>query len=343
MPKTGIVCTIGPASTHETILRSMVRSGMHIARLNFSHSARKDLLARIDLIRRINSKCNKCVKILGDLEGPRIRMGSIAGSGPIHLKKNQVLWLTNKDVEGDGDTASFDYPGSLDVIKNGHHIFIDDGTIALKVTGRRKDALKTEVVVGGNLKEHKGVNIPDAKLVFRGLSRDDKENIRFSVKHKFEYIAQSFVRTKEDILKVKALLPSNRNGPKVIAKIESREGILNIDDIIKASDGIMVARGDMGIAIPIYKVPVVQKLIIKKCNLAGKPVITATQMLESMTENLIPTRAEVTDVANAIIDGTDYVMLSGESAVGKHPAETVRMMEEIIKFTESYLAGEAKI
>lgn len=316
---------------------------MRIARLNFSHSAPKDLKTRIDLIRKINSKCNKCVSILGDLEGPRIRMGAIAGGGPIKIKRHQVLWLTNKDVEGEGDTASFDYPGSLDVIKNGHYIYIDDGTIALKVIGRRKDALKTEVVVGNRLKEHKGVNIPDAKLVFRGLSQDDKDNIRFSVKHKFEYIAQSFVRTKDDVLKVKALLPGNGNGPKIIAKIESREGILNIDEIIKAADGIMVARGDMGIAIPIYKVPVVQKLIIKKCNLAGKPVITATQMLESMTENRIPTRAEVTDVANAILDGTDYVMLSGESAVGKHPAETVRMMEDIIKFTESYIGGEAKI
>jgi pyruvate kinase len=343
MPKTKIICTLGPASSTETILNQMVQAGMSVARLNFSHAEFKDLTQRISLIRKINKKCNKCVKLLGDLEGHRIRVGKFKDAKPIRLRKHDIIWLTQGDVEGEGDVIPFDYPGSLDVVKNGYHVYIDDGNIALKVVGRKKKRLKTEVVVGGFLKERKGVNIPDAKLVFRGLSENDKRDARFCIKNGVEYIAQSFVRTRDDILKVRELLPDATNRPKVIAKIESREGIHNIDEIIKVSDGIMVARGDMGVAIPIYEVPVVQKMIIKKCNLAGKFVITATQMLESMTENRLPTRAEASDVANAIIDGTDYVMLSAESAVGKYPVETVRTMERIIKFTEAYLGGTAEI
>jgi pyruvate kinase len=343
MPKTKIICTLGPASSTETVLKEMVRAGMSIARLNFSHAQPKELDARLALIRKINKKCSKCVKLLGDLEGHRIRIGEFEGSRPIKLKKHDIVWVAQGDAIGSPGKISFDYSGSLDVIKNGHHIYIDDGNIALKVIGRKGKSLKTQVIVGGLLKERKGVNIPDAKLKFRGLSDNDKKNIRFCIKNNIEYIAQSFVRTKDDILRVKELLPNTTTRPRVIAKIESRDGIHNIDDIIKVSDGIMVARGDMGVAIPIYEVPVVQKLIIKKCNLAGKFVITATQMLESMTENRIPTRAEATDVANAIIDGTDYVMLSGESAVGKYPVETVRTMERIIKFTEAYLGGKADI
>jgi pyruvate kinase len=343
MPKTKIICTLGPASSTETILKEMVRAGMGVARLNFSHSEFKDLKHRIALIQKINRKCNKCVKILGDLEGHRIRIGAFKDRKPINIKKHDIIWLTQEDIEGEGSTVPFDYTSSLDVVKNGHHIYIDDGNIALRVIGRKKKRLKTQAIVGGLLKEHKGVNIPDAKLIFRGLSDKDKEDIDFCLKNKLDYIAQSFIRTKDDMTKVRERLPYGKNSPKVIAKIESREGIHNIDGIIKVSDGIMVARGDMGVAIPIYEVPVVQKMIIKKCNLAGKFVITATQMLESMTENRIPTRAEATDVANAIIDGTDYVMLSGESAVGKYPVETVRTMERIIKFTEDYLGGKADI
>jgi pyruvate kinase len=343
MPKTKIICTLGPASSTETVLKGMVQAGMGIARLNFSHAEPEELKVRLALIRKINKKCKRCLKILGDLEGHRIRVGQFQNSKPIKLKKHDIVWLTQEDILGDGRSIPFDYTGSLDVIKNGNHIYIDDGNIALQVIGRKEESLKTSVVVGGILKERKGVNIPDAKLKFRGLSGNDKRNINYCIKNNIEYIAQSFVRTKDDILKVKELLPSKADRPKVIAKIESREGIHNIDDIIKVSDGIMVARGDMGVAIPIYEVPVVQKLIIKKCNLAGKFVITATQMLESMTENRLPTRAEVTDVANAIIDGTDFVMLSGESAVGKYPIETVRTMERIIKFTEDYIGGKAEI
>jgi len=278
------------------------------------------------------------MNILGDLQGHRIRIGSL--TQPIALKKRQIAWLIQKDIKGAVGTIPFDYGGPLRDIKNGRHIFIDDGNIDLEVIGHYKGKLKTRVIIGGLLKEHKGVNIPEAKLEFGGISAKDKQDIYFCEKHGVEYIAQSFVRTKKDILDVRRLL---RGGSRcrVIAKIENREGVKNIDGIIGVSDGIMIARGDMGVSLPIYEIPVIQKMIIKKCNRAGKFVITATQMLESMTENLRPTRAEVTDVANAIIDGTDFVMLSAESAVGKYPVETVAMMNDIIKFTEGYLK-EAK-
>jgi len=335
MVKTKIICTLGPASSSETVLRKMMRAGMDVVRLNFSHATPQELLHRIGLIRLLNTKYCRRIKILGDLQGHRIRIGELAA--PVELKKRKIIWLTQQNIKGTQEKIPFDYQGSLCSIKSGQQIFVDDGNIALEVIGRVKNALKAKVVVGGLLKEHKGVNIPEAKLEFSGISQKDIQDIIFCEKNAIDYIAQSFVRTKEDILKVrKALKPGSPS--KVIAKIESREGIKNIDEIIKVSDGIMIARGDMGVSLHIYKIPVIQKMIIKKCNRAGKFVITATQMLESMTENHMPTRAEVTDVANAIIDGTDFVMLSAESAVGKYPVETVMMMNNIIKFTEKYLS-----
>ena len=309
-------------------------SGMDVGRLNFSHGKPQELLKKINLIRSLNRKYHRRIKLLGDLQGHRIRVGSL--TAPVLLKKGQIVWLTQKRMKGSQEIIPFDYEGSLSVIKNAHKIFIDDGNIALEVIGRGSCKLKAKVVVGGLLKENKGINIPEASLEFGSMSQKDIEDISFCEEHGVEYIAQSFVRTKDDILDVKKLL--KRGSPcRVIAKIESKEGIKNIDDIIRSSDGIMIARGDMGVSLPIYEIPIIQKVIIKKCNRAGKFVITATQMLESMTENLRPTRAEATDVANAIIDGTDFVMLSAESAVGKHPVETVAMMNSIIKFTEKNL------
>jgi len=334
MVKTKIICTLGPASSSETMLRKMFLAGMDVARLNFSHGKFHEILHRIELIRLLNKKYRRHIKILGDLQGHRIRVGEL--SAPIELKKHKTIWLTPEKIKGTGEKIPFDYKGALNTIKNRQYIFIDDGNIALEVTGRTKNALKTKVIVGGLLKEHKGINIPGAKLEFGGISQKDIQDILFCKRNNIEYIAQSFVNTKNDILDIKNVLGTN-SPCHLIAKIESREGIKNIDEIIKVSDGIMIARGDMGVAVPIYEIPVMQKMIIKKCNHAKKLVITATQMLESMTENLRPTRAEVTDVANAIIDGTDFVMLSAESAVGKYPVETVRMMNNIIKFTEKYL------
>jgi len=335
MVRTKIICTLGPASQKETVLRKMMLAGMDVARLNFSHGKQEDLKQRIGLIRRINKKYRRHVALLGDLQGHRIRIGALKGGMPINLTRHQTVYLTQENIIGHGGKIPFDYRGPLNDIKNGQSIFIDDGNIALEVVSRSGKSLKAKVTAGGLLKEHKGVNIPDAHLKFGKISDKDRTDILFCERNEVEYIAQSFVRTPGDILNVKEILaPSSRC--RIIAKIENREGIKNIDGILKASDGIMIARGDMGVSVPIYEIPVIQKMIIKKCNAAGKIVITATQMLESMTESRRPTRAEVTDVANAIIDGSDFVMLSAESAVGKYPVETVAMMNDIIKFTEGY-------
>ncbi|MCK4905230.1 pyruvate kinase [bacterium] len=334
MVKTKIICTLGPASSNQTVLRKMMLAGMDVGRLNFSHGSLKDLLHKIELVRLLNKKYRRRIKLLGDLQGHRIRVGEL--SAPVELKKRRILWLTQEKIKSTNEKIPFDYQGSLNSIKNGQYIFIDDGNIALEVIGRTETILKTKVIVGGLLKEHKGINIPGAKLQFGGISQKDIQDILFCKRHNVEYIAQSFVCTKNDILDVRNMLEKNSRC-KIIAKIESREGIKNIDEIIKVSDGVMIARGDMGVSLPIYEIPIIQKTIIEKCNRAKKFVITATQMLESMTENLRPTRAEVSDVANAIIDGTDFVMLSAESAVGKYPVQTVSMMNDIIKFTEGYL------
>ncbi|MDO9573057.1 MAG: pyruvate kinase [Candidatus Omnitrophota bacterium] len=334
MVKTKIICTLGPVSSSEAVLRKMMFAGMDVGRLNFSHAKPRELLNRISLIRLLNARYRRCIKFLGDLQGHRIRIGDLVA--PVELKKRQTVWLIQQRIKGTHEKIPFDYQGPLRSIKNGQHIFIDDGNIDLEVFSRTKNSLKAKVIAGGLLKEHKGVNIPEARLEFGGISQKDMQDVFFCEKHGVEYIAQSFVRTKKDILDVRRLLRVGSQC-RVIAKIENRKGIKNIDEIIKVSDGIMIARGDMGVSLPIYEIPIIQKMIIKKCNRAGKFVITATQMLESMTENLHPTRAEVTDVANAIIDGTDFVMLSAESAVGKYPVETVSMMNNIIKFTEGYL------
>jgi len=334
MVKTKIICTLGPATSNEKTLEKMMLAGMDVGRLNFSHSTPQESLHIIGLIRLLNTKYRGEIKLLGDLRGHRIRVGDLIA--PVLLEKDQVLWLTQQNIEGSNEYIPFDYQGPLRDIKNGHQIFIDDGNIALEVIGRLKNSLKVRVVFGGLLKGHKGINIPEARLVFDEISQQDIQDILFCKKHNFEYIAQSFVCTKKDILDVKKALGDDSQC-QVIAKIENREGIKNIDEIINVSDGIMIARGDMGVSLPIYEIPTIQKMIIEKCNRAGKPVITATQMLESMTKNRIPTRAEVSDVANAIIDGTNFVMLSAETAVGKYPVETIDMMNNVIKFTERYL------
>ncbi|MBA2123975.1 pyruvate kinase [bacterium Unc6] len=334
MVRTKIICTLGPASSNETVVRKMMQAGMDVARLNFSHGKPQELLHRINLIRLLNVKYRRRINLLGDLQGRRIRIGGLVSA--LELKKRQIVWLAQQKIKGKNVCILFDYRGPLSGIKVGQQIFIDDGNIALEVIGRSVQVLKTKVISGGILKEHKGVNIPGARLEFGGMSQKDVQDISFCEKYGFAYIAQSFVRTKSDILEVRRMLKPG-SPCQVIAKIECREGIKNIDEIIKISDGVMIARGDMGISVPIYEIPIIQKMIIKKCNRSQKFVITATQMLENMTENPRPTRAEVTDVANAIIDGTDFVMLSAESAVGKYPVSAVVMMNNIIKFTEKFL------
>lgn len=335
MVKTKIISTIGPASDNVTVLRNMMLAGMDVARLNFSHGTHSQHSRRITLIRHLNRKYRRRIKILQDLEGYRIRVGKFKDKREIELKKRERFFLTNKKVLGHGRIIPFDYEGRLSDIKSGSHVYIDDGNIDLLIRGVSGSCLKAEVVFPGILKEHKGINIPQLKLKFKDLTQKDKIDIEFGIKHEVDFIAQSFVRSRKDIIFIRDALKTRLSGCKIIAKIENREGMKNIDEIIDVSDGIMIARGDMGVSIPIYEIPVVQKEIIKKCNIAGKFVITATQMLESMTARIRPTRAEVTDVANAILDGTDYVMLSAESATGKYPVEAVRMMNKIINFTEN--------
>lgn len=335
MPKTKIIATLGPASSTRTVLLKMMRAGLDVVRLNFSHGTLAEHLSRIRIVRELNHAYRRQIKIMGDLEGYRLRVGRLKNGKPVLVKKGQVISLVPDDILGEASTIPFDFRGQLSMIKKGQHIYIDDGTIALRVEARTKKSIKARVIVPGLIKERKGINIPDVELKLSGLSIKDQVDIRFCIQHKIDYIAQSFVRDKEDILILKKHLKNYPGRCCLVAKIENRQGIDNIDSIIQASDGIMVARGDMGISIPIYEVPIVQKEIIKKSNLAGKFVITATQMLESMTENHIPTRAEVSDVANAILDGTNYCMLSAETAAGRYPVECVDMMNKIIKFTET--------
>ena len=332
--KTKIVCTIGPASGSWTMLRKMMLAGMDVARLNFSHGSWNDHSGYIETIRGLNEKYHRHIRILQDLEGFRIRVGNFADSMGIVLVKHAIVWLTQENLIGDASLIPFDYKDLLTDIRTGQHIYIDDGNIDLLVIKREKKRLKAKVVVGGKLKAHKGINIPGARLHFRGLTEKDISDIQFGVEHKVDFIAQSFIRDAGDVRVVRKHISKLGSACGIIAKVENRNGIRNIDEIVDASDGIMIARGDMGVSIPICEVPIIQKMIIRKCNMKKKFVITATQMLESMVENIRPTRAEVTDVANAILDGTDYVMLSAETAAGKYPAESVTMMNGVIKFTE---------
>ncbi len=331
--KTGIVCTMGPSTRSEKTIKSLSDSGMTVARLNFSHGTFEQYVKDIELIRNVNKKYNRKIKILGDLEGHRIRIGKLKDS-KVELKKGQKLILTNKELIGDSKIVSIDYAGPMTDLKKGISIFIDDGNLKLTVSSGNKENVNTVVTTDYILKEHKGINIPDAKLHFPEIEEHDKKHIDFAIEYKLDYIANSFVRNKSDMKYLKKIVAEQHPKCQLVAKIEDREGIDNLASILDVCDGIMVARGDMGISIPLWTVPVVQKYIIKKCRSRNKFVITATQMLESMVENPVPTRAEVSDVANAIIDGSNFVMLSAETAVGKHPEEAVAMMGNIIKFTE---------
>ena len=334
MVKTNIIATLGPASSTETVLRKMFVAGIDAVRLNFSHGNHKEHLSRIRLIRTLNKKMRRAIKIMQDLEGYRIRVGRLAH--PLELKKRKILYLTQEETAGTRQMVSFDYEGALGPIKVGTEIFIDDGKIVLEVIAKEKKRLKTKVVVAGILRAHKGINIPQVKLEFSALTEKDKKDVKVAIKEKLDYVAQSFVRSAQDLKMLKKIVLSEHKSCKFFAKIENREALKNLDKIIDEADGTIVARGDLGICIPIYKVPILQKEIIKKCRRKRKPVVVATQMLDSMTENNIPTRAEVSDVANAIFDGATHLMLSGETAVGICPQGVVEMMNKIIKYTEQY-------
>ena len=336
MGKTGIICTIGPASDETDILRKMIKAGMNVARLNFSHGSHTDHRRRIEILRRLRREHNREIKILQDLEGFRIRIGSLKNKSQraVETTERQILILANRSIAAEAQVIPLDYDGSLEAIKPGSLIYIDDGNIALKAIKVSEESVRCRVITPGIIKEYKGVNIPNAEFPFAGLGEKDRNDIKFGIDNKVDLIAQSFVRRGQDLMDIRNFLAKRNFDCRLIAKIESKDGIKNLDEILEIADGIMVARGDLGVSLPVYKVPILQKMIIKKCREREKVVITATQMLESMTLNPGPTRAEVSDVANAILDGTDYVMLSGETAMGKYPVETVRMMKKIIDFTE---------
>jgi len=334
MVKTKIIATLGPSANNQAVLRRMIIAGLDAVRLNFSHGTHPEHLHRIKLIRSLNKKMKRHIKIMQDLEGYRIRVGRLKNK--VILKKNAIAYLTQEDIVGGAREIPFDYHGPLAPIKQGSLVYIDDGRILLKVIGKEKKRLKTKVVTAGALKARKGINIIDAHLPFEALTQKDKKDLSVAIKYRLDYVAQSFVRNAADIALLKDILSRQHPRCEVFAKVENKEALSNIDEIISEADGIIVARGDLGICLPIYKVPVFQKEVIKKCRIKKKPVIVATQLLDSMTEERLPTRAEVSDVANAILDGATDLLLSGETAIGRHPHRVVDMMNTIIKNTENY-------
>lgn len=332
MRKTKIVCTIGPAVESEKMLCALANAGMNIARLNMSHGGHEEHIKVIEKIREINKSLAAPIPILADLQGPVIRVGKIGKKAV--LKEGNKVVVTTKDVAGSEQIFSISNKQVPRRIKKGAFIYIADGAIELKVINVIKDDMICEVITGGEISARKNVNITGIKLDLQALTQKDIQDLEFAIENKVDFVGLSFVRKAADVLKLKQIIKQHKSPIHVIAKIENAEGLKNIDSIIRAADGIMVARGDLGIQLPIEDIPHVQKDIIAKCKEMGKPVITATQMLDSMIKNPRPTRAEVTDVANSIIDGTDAVMLSGETSIGKYPIRTVEIMNKIARRTE---------
>jgi len=329
MIKTKIVCTIGPASSSYEKIEKLIQGGMDVARLNFSHGRYEEHCQVIENIRQASLKNHMPIAILQDLGGPKIRIGEIKKE-PIFLKEGSTFILTNRGVPGDEQAVSVTFPSLPQKVKRGDCIFLADGTLELKVKELSSTDITCWIVRGGKLSSHKGVNIPNISMDIPSLTEKDYQDILFGIKNRVDYIGLSFIRNAEDVLRVRKILKENAaEDISLIAKIEKKEAINNLKEIIEVSDGIMIARGDLGVEIPLENVPLVQKDIIKRCNFVGKPVITATQMLMSMVNVPRPTRAEVTDVANAILDGTDAVMLSEETAVGNYPLEAVETMNKI--------------
>ncbi|MGN0658770.1 MAG: pyruvate kinase [Emergencia sp.] len=334
MRKTKIVCTIGPASRDPETLRQMLQAGMNVARLNFSHGTHEEHKETIETFRRIRDELGLAAAVLLDTKGPEIRVRDFA-DGSVALESGQEFTLTTRDVVGTREIVSVTYQDLPKEVAPGNLVLINDGKIVVKVT-RTSDTDVTGIVVhGGILSNHKGINLPNVKLNMQYISPQDREDILFGIENDVDYIAASFVRSAQDVREVRRLLDENGGSEiKVISKIESTQGIENFEEILQLSDGIMVARGDMGVEVAYEKLPGIQKRFIRRCVQSGKMVITATQMLESMITSPIPTRAEITDVANAVFDGTTAVMLSGETAAGKYPLEAVRTMAKIAEQAE---------
>ena len=333
--KTKIVATIGPASMNRKTIEAMIRAGLSVARINFAHGDLEQHAKTIETVREASERLNRPVAILGDLPGVKIRVGEIL-NGSVTLRRWQTVVLTTRDVAGTEGEIPVEFKEFPKMVSKGDVIYLSDGFIALRVEDVRGPDVVCKVLVGGTLFSHKGINVPKARMAIDAVTDRDLEFIEFAIEHGIDAVGISFVGSAYDVLKVRRFVEERKRSLFIIAKIERPDAVKNFDDILCAADGIMIARGDLGVEMPIEKLPVLQKKLIHKANVAGKPVITATQMLESMTEEKLPTRAEVTDVANAILDGTDAVMLSEETAVGKYPVDAVRMMARIAKTIEAY-------
>lgn len=333
-PKTKIIATIGPSSAPKEVMRQMFLKGVDVCRLNFSHSDYDTHVAVINTIRDLNSELGLNVAILADLQGPKIRIGEVENNS-VELADGSEFSFTTEKCTGTSAKAYLSYKTFPQDVRIGDLVLVDDGKIKLEVTfTNRIDTVTTKVVSGGKLSSKKGVNLPDTKISLPSLTEKDRQDAIFALQHNVDWIALSFVRSATDIVELKELIKRQKKNTSVIAKIEKPEALTEIDNIIDMSDGIMVARGDLGVEVDFYKVPQIQKEIVEKCINASKPVIIATQMMESMITNFRPTRAETNDVANAVIDGTDTVMLSGETSVGRYPIGVIECMNDIIRYTE---------
>ena len=334
MRKTKIVCTLGPATDREGVLREMMLAGMNVARFNFSHGSHAEHKARLDQLKALREELRLPVAAMLDTKGPEIRLKRFE-NGSAELKSGQEFTLTTEDVMGDGTRCAITYAELPSDVKEGDTILLDDGLVRLTVLETTASSIRCRVENDGVMKDNKGVNVPNVRLSMPYMSQRDREDILFGVEQGFDYIAASFVRTAADVRELRNLLDQRDSNIRIIAKIENQEGLSNLADILAVADGVMVARGDMGVEIDFTEIPLIQKNMIAQCVERGKPVITATQMLDSMMENPRPTRAEITDVANAIYDGTSAIMLSGETAAGRYPVEAVRTMDAIARRTEA--------
>jgi pyruvate kinase len=334
MRKTKILCTIGPASEDKAIFEELVKKGLNIARMNFSHGNHEEHRKRFNMVKEVRHELDLPIAIMLDTKGPEIRTGNFS-IPEVLLEEGQSFVIYHKDRLGDSTGCCVTYKTLHEDVVIGDRILIDDGLVELKVTGFSGKDIETMVINSGIVKNHKGVNVPNVVINLPAITEKDEKDLIMGVEEEVDFVAASFIRKAADVLAIRSILEKNSgHGIQIVSKIENREGVDNIDEIIEVSDGIMVARGDLGVEIPPEEVPIVQKMIIRKCNRVGKPVITATQMLDSMMRNPRPTRAEATDVANAIFDGTDAIMLSGETAAGKYPVESVRTMAKIAEKAE---------
>ena len=334
MKKTKVICSIGPACDSVDVMSEMVNMGMDCARINLSHATHEGILKTIDVIRQVRKECNQPVAVMYDTKGPEFRTLKFKDGG-VTLKKDDTISMSASCIVGNEDEFGVNHSNAIDFIKVGNKVLIDNALLVLEVIEKNDDHVVLKALGDGKIEDNKTINVPGVDLKLEFMSEVDKEDITFAAKNACDYLALSFVNTKEDVMVARKIIEDAGGDALIISKIESRMGIKNIDEIIEESDGIMVARGDLGVEVPLEKLPMLQKSIIRKCRQKGKFAIVATEMLASMYESPRPTRAEVSDVANAILDGTDCVMLSGETTVGKHPIESVEIMSRICKYVES--------